>query len=76
MPLFSHMQKAVFLTTRLNLKPHFYTVELGPGSTGVFIIFLFAHNIDCGYSKRCFYMCFRQKYEKHNQFSSEEMKID
>ena len=30
------------------LKPHFYTVKLG--FTGIYIIFLAAQNIDCGYS--------------------------
>ena len=30
------------------LKPHFYIVKLG--FTGVYIIFISAQNIDCGYS--------------------------
>ena len=48
------------------LNPHFYTVKLG--FTGVYIIFLIsAQNIDCGTRKNRF----EQKYEKYQNFLSE-----
>ena len=61
------------------LKPHFYIVKLG--FTGVYIIFLIsAQNIDCGYSlepprrggsNEYHNLCFEQKYEKYQNFLSE-----
>ena len=64
------------------LKPHFYIVKLG--FTGVYIIFLIsAQNIDCGYSLEpprrvveavltsTHNLCFVQKYEKYQNFLSE-----
>ena len=61
------------------LKPHFYIVKLG--FTGVYIIFhISAQNIDCGYalepprrggSNATHNLCFEQKYEKCQNFSSE-----
>ena len=61
------------------LKPHFYIVKLG--FTGVYIIFLISdQNIDYGYSlepprrggsNEYHNLCFEQKYEKNENFSSE-----
>ena len=52
------------------LKPHFYIVKLG--FTGVYIIFLIsAQNIDCGYSLEPPHLCFVQKYEKYQNYLSE-----
>ena len=61
------------------LKPHFYIVKRG--FTGVYIIFLiFAQNIDCGYplepprrggSNEYHNLYFEQKYEKYQNFLSE-----
>ena len=61
------------------LKPHFSIVKLG--FTGLYIIFLIsAQNIDCGYSLEPPHrggsieyqqLCFEQKYEKYQNFSSE-----
>ena len=61
------------------LKPHFYIVKLG--FTGVYIIFLILlKNKDCGYSLNCIteavlmsthHLCFEQKYEKYQNFLSE-----
>ena len=57
------------------LKPHFYIVKLG--FTGVHIIFLFLlKNIDCGYSLEppltsTHNLCFEQKYDKYQNFLSE-----
>ena len=62
------------------LKPHFYIVKLG--FTGVYVIFLISSkNIDCGYSlepprrggsNEYHNLCFEQKYEKYQNFSSEK----
>ena len=53
------------------LKPHFCIVKLG--FTGVYIIFLISSkNIDCGYSLEPPRLCFEQKYEKYQNFSSEK----
>ena len=58
------------------LKPHFYIVKLE--FTGVYIIF--AQNIDCGHSlepprrggsNEYHNLCFEQKYEKYQNFLSE-----
>ena len=61
------------------LKPHFYIVKLG--FTGVYIIFLIStKKIDCGYSlepprrggsNEYHNLCFEQKYENYQSFSSE-----
>ena len=60
------------------LKPHFYIVKLG--FTWVYIIFLFLlKTIDCGYSYEppprvltsIHNLCFEQKYEKYQNFLSE-----
>ena len=61
------------------LKPHCYIVKLG--FTGVYIIFLIsAQNIDCAYSlepprrggsNEYHNLCFVQKYEKYQNFLSE-----
>ena len=61
------------------LKPHFYIVKLG--FTGVYIFFfLLLKNIDCGYSleppqrgsSNVYHnLCFEQKYEKYQNFLSE-----
>ena len=61
------------------LKPHFYIVKLG--FTGVCIIFLISvQNTGCGYSlepprrggsNEYHNLCFQQKYEKYQNFSSE-----
>ena len=58
-------------------KPHFYIVKLG--FTGLYIIFLIsAQNIDCGYSlddvavlTSIHNLCFVPKYEKYQNFLSE-----
>ena len=65
------------------LKPHFYIVKLG--FTGVCIIFLFLlKNIDCGYSlepprrggsNEYHSLCFEQKYEKYQNFLSENFQF-
>ena len=61
---------------------YFYTVKLG--FTGVYIIFLIsAQNIDCGHSLEpphlyeavltsTHNLCFKQKYEKYQNFLSED----
>ena len=52
------------------LKPHFYIVKLG--FIGMYIIFLIsAENIDCGYPLELPHRCFQQKYEKYQNFLSE-----
>ena len=65
------------------LKPHFYIVKLG--FTGVYIIFLIsAQNIHCGYSlepprrggsNEYHNLCFEQKYEKYQSFSSKNFQF-
>ena len=55
-------------------KPHFYKVKLG--FTCVYIIFLFLlKNIDCGYSLCLSDLCFEQKYEKYQNFLSENFQF-
>ena len=69
--------KVQFITkTRLYnfdpLKPHFYIVKLG--FTGVYLIFLFLlKNIDCveAVLTSTHNLCFEQKYEKYQNFLSE-----
>ena len=60
------------------LKPHFYIIKLG--FTGVYIIFLFLlKNIDCGYPleppRVTHNLCFEQKYEKCQNFLSENFRF-
>ena len=61
------------------LKPHVYIVKLGLIGYTLFFLFLLK-NIDCGYSlepprrggsNEYHYLCFEQKYEKYQSFSSE-----
>ena len=66
-----------------SLKPHFYIVKLG--FAGVYIIFLFLLKIrDCGYSlepprwggsNEYHNLCFEQKYEKYQSFSSQNFQF-
>ena len=73
------MKKTLPITKTLlynfdSLKPHFYIVKLG--FTGVYIIFLISvQNIDYGYSLEPPRLCFEQKKEKCQSFSSENFQF-
>ena len=72
--LFGHCITKTRLYSFDPLKPHFYKVKLG--FTGVYIIFLIsAQNTDCGYSLEPPGLCFVQKYEKYQNFLSENFPV-
>ena len=70
------MQRSITKTCLYNfdpIRPHFYIVKLG--LTGMYIIFLIStQNIDCGYSLEP-PLCFGQKYEKYQNFLSENFQF-